>query len=303
MSKPAEPLVSIVTPSFNQGRFIEETIVSVLEQDYPAKEHLIFDACSTDETAQVLARYRDQICATVEPDEGQADAVRKGMTAARGEIVGWLNSDDTYRPGAIRAAVDALAAAPDAIGVFGEADYTDPGGEIIEPYPTAPDMALDVGCFVCQPAVFVRKAALERVGYVTTSLHFCMDYDLWIRLRQIGDFVHIPQTLATSRLHGESKSVTGQLEFRREVVGMTAERLGAAPLTCLYGYADAIVRDRAGVDLEQPVSALHKAATIALTALLMPRYHRRLSRRDLQLLGARLQSNRALVGTDPSAES
>ena len=285
----SRPLVSIVTPSLNQAPFIADAIESVDTQDYPAIEHLVIDGGSTDGTADVVARF-DGVRFISEADQGQADAVNKGMRAAGGDVIGWLNSDDTYLPGAVAAAVDCLREHPNAVAVFGEAYYTHADGSVIEPYPTAPSLELDVGCFVCQPAVFVRASALRNVGYLDSSLHYCMDYDLWIRLSRIGTFAHKAEPWATSRLHAAAKSVSQQLEARSEVVKMTFRHFGATPLPLLYGYADALSRDRLDLSLADRSTLSSRCLSGLLSITLAARYHRRISARDWALVVARLRA-------------
>src|SRR5574337_438603 len=157
------PLVSIITPSFNQGRFIRDTIESVLSQGYPRLEYLVMDGGSTDETVEILRSYGDRLIWRSAPDGGQADAVNTGVRLAKGEIIGWLNSDDTYQPGAIKAAVDYLIAYPETAVVYGDAHYIDERGEVIGTYPTE-DFDLDrlaQACLICQPTAFIRRSALE----------------------------------------------------------------------------------------------------------------------------------------------
>lgn len=274
------PLVSIITPSFNQGRFIETTIRSVLEQDYAAIEHLVFDAQSTDGTAEVLSRYADRVHAVVAPDAGQADAINRGLRSARGEIVAWLNSDDVYEPGAISRAVHHLITHPQHAMVYGEARYIDADGNDLGPYPTKPVAYLTQGCYICQPATFMRRQAVATVGYLDASLQYCMDYDLWLRLARCFAIGQVSDTLACSRLHPDAKTVAQQLAFHREVVHMTHRRMGATPLAWLHGYANRRVRQRWPA-LSPP---LHSAATLAATVALATRYHRRLSRDDFAYL-------------------
>jgi glycosyltransferase involved in cell wall biosynthesis len=274
MAASPRPLVTVVTPSLNQGRFIEETIQSVLAQDYEPVEHLVFDAGSTDETHSVLARYEGKIRAVIAADDGQADAINRGFRAAAGTIVTWLNSDDVYEPGAIRTAVEYLEAHPQCAMVYGKGHHIDAEGRFLDPYPTAPPSELEVFCTVCQPASFLRLAAVHAVGYLDPNLRYCMDYDLWLRLREQFDIAYIPADLARSRLHADAKSVSQQRAFMREIIGMTMRRIGRAPLVYLYGYANMLVCERFR---ERPLpTPIRRLAAGIVTATLALRYHRRL---------------------------
>jgi glycosyltransferase involved in cell wall biosynthesis len=178
------PLVSIITPSLNQGRFIRKTIESVLSQDYPRLEHLVMDGGSTDETLDILRSYGDRITWRSGPDGGQAAAVNSGVRLAKGEILGWLNSDDTYQPGAVTAAVEHLIAHPETAVVYGNAYFIDEHNVVFGAHPTE-DFDLNrlaETTLICQPTAFIRRSAIEAVGMLDTTLHYCMDYDLFIRL-------------------------------------------------------------------------------------------------------------------------
>ena len=139
------PLVSIVTPSLNQGPFIEETIRSVLGQDHPRLEHIVVDGGSTDETIRILERYRSRLRFVSEPDAGQAAAINKGFRSSKGEILAWLNSDDVYEPGAVSAAVAFLGERPDLMLVYGDATLMDAQGRVIGPCAHVEPFDLDRG--------------------------------------------------------------------------------------------------------------------------------------------------------------
>lgn len=292
--------VSIITPSFNQAAYLADAIASVAAQGYPHIEHRVYDAGSTDGTNDVLERHRDQVIAFVGPDGGQAEAVNRGFREARGDILGWLNSDDLYRPGALRAVADHFADHPECDVVYGDASYVDTAGNYVAPYPTGNPEDLRFGCFVCQPALFLRRRVFEATGGLNESLRYCMDYDWWLRIGRRFRMHRIGEELAAYRLHPRSKSVAEQLEARREAVEVTRRQLGATPLTVLYGYANFLVRRRHNVALDDtvPLTPAQSAAALALTARLALRYHPLLRRDDLRLLAARLGRGRALAPGD-----
>jgi glycosyltransferase involved in cell wall biosynthesis len=235
----SRPLVTIVTPSYNQGGFIREAIESALRQDYPRIEYLVVDGGSTDETLSILREYTNQIEWISEPDRGQSSAINKGWRRGKGEILAWLNSDDAYLPGAISRAVSYLEDHPDLGAVYGEGYHVDEVGRVLERYPTGPfDLErLKETCFICQPTVFVRRAVIEQVGYLDESLHFCMDYDLWIRLARIARFGYVPEYLATSRLHEETKTLSRRREVYAEVLRMLHGHFGYVPPSWVYANA------------------------------------------------------------------
>ena len=213
MSHEESILVSVITPSFNQAGFIRETIDSVLSQDYRNIEYIVVDGGSTDGTVDILRSYaeRDPRFRFVsEPDQGQSDAINKGLRMANGTIIGWLNSDDTYLPGAIRKAVQAFQVRPDWAVVYGRAVFTDETSRHLHEYPVEPfsPEALFRFCIVCQPAAFIRRDVFLEVGGVDAGLKFCMDYDLWIRIAKRFPLGYIPEFLATTRYHAASKTAT-----------------------------------------------------------------------------------------------
>ncbi len=241
-----QPLVTVVTPSFNQGRFIRETVESVLAQGYPNLEYLVMDGGSTDETLQILRDYGDRVRWVSEPDGGQANAINKGWRRARGTILAYLNSDDTYLPGAVERAVEHLQRHPEAGAVYGEGYHVDEAGRILERYPTEPfSMArLEETCFICQPTVFLRRDIVERVGYLNESLRYCMDYDLWIRVARAATFEYRPEYLATTRLHAETKTLGQRAAAHAEILRMVHRHFGRVPPSWVYAYAHAVLGSR-----------------------------------------------------------
>ena len=237
------PLVSVVTPSFNHGRFIRETIESVLSQSYPRIEYLVMDGGSTDETVEILKSYGDRVTWVSEPDRGQTNAINKGWRRARGTIVAYLNSDDTYLPGAVEKAVTALQADPGAGAVYGEGYHVDEAGRVIERYPTEPfDMArLGQTCFICQPTVFLRRDVVERLGFLDGSRRYCMDYDLWIRLAQVSRFVYLPEFLANTRMHAATVTTALRVAVHAEILDTVYRHFGRVSSQWVYGYAHAVL--------------------------------------------------------------
>ncbi|QNF28467.1 glycosyltransferase family 2 protein [Metabacillus elymi] len=206
------PLVSIITPSYNQGKFIRETIESVLKQDYMKLEHIVIDGGSSDETLQILKEYSNldsRFRFVSEPDNGQSHAINKGIKLAKGEVIGWLNSDDTYLPGAVNHVVNGFLQNPNWSMVYGSANITNVNNEILSKFVARRVRLNDLftSCPICQPAVFLRKKTLNELGGIDESLDFCMDYDLWIRIAIRGyEMGNLNVFLANSRYYPESKS-------------------------------------------------------------------------------------------------
>jgi glycosyltransferase involved in cell wall biosynthesis len=243
---PNDPLVTIVTPSLNMARFIEQTICSVLDQDYPRIEYIIVDGGSTDGTPEIVSKYRDRLSFRSGPDNGQADAVNKGFRLAHGEIFSFLNADDIYRPGAISAVVDAFRRFPEAAVVYGEADWIDDQGHLIGRYPTAAWDPLRLGeeCFICQPAAFLRSHAFSNLGGVNPRLSFALDYDLWIRASSRCSFIKIDTVLAASRMHPSNKTLGQRRHSFREALLVLRSHYGYVPLDMVYGFCDALLSGR-----------------------------------------------------------
>ncbi len=206
-----EPLVTIVTPSYNQAPFLEATIRSVLEQDYPRIEYIVIDGGSTDGSVETIKKYADRLAYWVsEKDRGQTEAINKGFARATGDILAWINSDDTYEPGAIREAVEWMQAHPDAGLVYGDANFIDDDGNVIGRFPAAQtDYRRLRGGYVHIPqqAAFFRRDLWQKVGPLDPSFFFAMDYDLWVRIAKIAPLLYTRRVWANFRLHGDSKTL------------------------------------------------------------------------------------------------
>lgn len=239
--------VSVVTPSYNQGQFIQRTLESVASQSGAEIEHVVFDGGSTDDTVEVLKRFGNGITWTSEKDKGQTDAVNKGICATNGEIIGWLNSDDVYYPDAIARVVAFFEANPDVDVVYGMADHIDLVDYAFEPYPTEPwnfERLRDT-CFICQPAALFRRRVVEQHGLLDESRNFCMDYEYWLRLGKAGvRFAYLEQKLAGSRLYAENKTLGSRLKVHGEINDMQKALFGTVPDRWLWNYAHAVIDER-----------------------------------------------------------
>ena len=207
----SSPLVSIVTPSYNQAAFLRETMESVLTQDYPRVEYIVMDGGSTDGSVEIIREYAPRLAYWQSArDAGQADAINQGWQRARGEIVSYLNSDDTLHPHAVRLSVEALQKNPDAGFSYGACAWVNARGErigLIEAKQfTLADLLLQNR--FAQPSVFVRRAALERVGMLDTAMHYLMDYDLWLRLALHFPVARVSEIISNFRLHDDSKTAS-----------------------------------------------------------------------------------------------
>ena len=236
--------IAVVTPSLNQGRFIERTIRSVLEQAYAPLQYVVCDGGSSDGTLEILARFSDRVYAISEPDDGQAAAVNKGIRMTSSDLVGWLNSDDVYQPGSLSLVAEHFARDPEADVVYGDAHLIDADDGVVGAYYTEPwnVSRLAERCFLCQPAVFFRRGVVERFGLLNERLHYSLDYEYWLRLAQGGAvFRYVPSLLAASRQYPETKTLRARLDLHDELNIMLRERLGRVPDSWLLNHAHTLV--------------------------------------------------------------
>jgi glycosyltransferase involved in cell wall biosynthesis len=220
------PLVSIVTPTLNQGRFIEHTIRSIKNQTYTEVEHIVVDGGSTDETIGILRRHEGTYPMRwlSEPDRGMYDAVNKGMRLATGEILAYLNSDDLYFPWTLQAVVEYFERHPDTDFVFGDALNVDDetGGQLCYLHPPFNlDFVRRVG-FLAQPTVFWRRRAAERVGAFDASLRFVGDCDYWMRAGASCSFGKVHEFLAVERNHRGTLRESNDSRLQSELDGVRA---------------------------------------------------------------------------------
>ena len=231
------PVVSIITPSFNQAQYLEQTIRSILEQDYPAIEYWIMDGGSTDGSLEVIERHSDQLAGwSSEPDDGQTDAINKGFARASGDIFAYLNSDDLYQPGAIKEAVDYLVKNPEVGMVYGDANYVDETGKVIGRFQAAQTdyKRLRRGyVHIPQQAAFFRGDLWREVGPLDPSFQFAMDYDLWVRIAAVAPIQYVQRTWAAFRLHDKAKT-RAAIELCWPEMIRVHRRLGGSNFSVIY---------------------------------------------------------------------
>jgi glycosyltransferase involved in cell wall biosynthesis len=257
------PIISIVTPSYNQGAFLAETIESVISQEGDFSiDYIIVDGGSSDNSVDIIRHYDALLkkgewpvkCLGItfrwlsEKDKGQTDALMKGFRMAKGGVFAWLNSDDTYLPGTLQTAADFLRDNPDIGLLYGDAHYCDTAGAIIGRYRTEEfDLnTLASFNFICQPSAFFRKDVFDAVAGLDESLHFAMDYDLWIRIGKRFTCRYLPQFLSKYRLHEASKTVRDESLFENgeEALRLAIKHFDRAPLTRVYNSCNFYCRSR-----------------------------------------------------------
>lgn len=267
-------LISIVVPSYNQAEFLDETLHSILSQDYPQIEVIVMDGGSRDHSVEVIRRHEKRLaywCS--ERDEGQSDAIVKGMARAKGDVVGWLNSDDVLLPGAVKRVAEAVARRGSADAVFhGGHKVIDEQGAVMElnrAVPELPWCTRRLGPVICQPGSFFGRSVYEQVGGVDKSLQYGMDLDLWFRFQRAGvPFHRIGAYLASFRRHSNQKGHT--LEFLQKCES-----------------EEALLRDRYGLSVPgsnayRSARTLRRAVGLVSGSLLLTLGYRLISRGTLR---------------------
>lgn len=220
---PSQPLVSIITPSFNQAQFLRRTMESVLSQDYRNLEYILIDGGSTDGSLDILRDYAGRLAFWESiPDQGQTDAINKGFAKASGKYLAWLNSDDVYQPGAITEAVEYLESNPEVGMVYGDCTFIDADDNPIGIFPAAQTdyRRLRRGyVHIPQQASFFRTDLWREVGPLDPSFYFAMDYDLWVRLAKVAPLAYLPgHVWASFRLHGDAKTIAADAQCWPEML-------------------------------------------------------------------------------------
>jgi glycosyltransferase involved in cell wall biosynthesis len=233
-------LISIVTPSYNQAAYIEETMQSVLSQEYPELEYIVVDGGSTDGTVDIIKKYENKISWWVsEKDKGQTDAINKGFARAKGDVLAWLNSDDTYEPGAVAAAAKYLREHPTVGMVYGDCNFINQYGNIIGRFGAAQTnyrLIRQGYVHIPQQTMFFRADLWKQVGPLDPSFYFAMDYDLWTRISARSEIKYVPQTWANFRLHTSGKTIMADDRCWPEMVRVHYRDGGSffAPIVAKY---------------------------------------------------------------------
>lgn len=236
---PERPLVTVVTPSFNSAAYIRETIESVLNQDYAPIEHIVVDGASTDGTLEILRQYPHLVWVS-EPDRGQSHALNKGFQMAQGEIIGWLNADDSYQEGAISIAVAALEQNFGIDIVYSDCNYVDEEGGLLriskgEPFDL---IRLFSVYYIKQPTVFMRRGVIDDLGGVDERLHYVLDWELWFRAGLHYKFRYLEDvTLANFRITPGTKTYSRSPDFIVEMQGVLQNLIHSPGLNEVYRQA------------------------------------------------------------------
>lgn len=219
------PRISIITPSFNQASYLEQTIRSVLEQDYADIEYMVVDGGSTDGSLEIIQRYAGRLDWWVsEPDLGQADAINKGLARASGEIIAWLNSDDLYQPGTLAKVAAVFKAHPQVGLVYGDVLSIDQDSQVFNLMRFRQFALPDLLTFniISQPGVFMRRDIQQQAGTLDTRFHYLLDHHLWIRMAHQAPMLYLPETLAAARYHPDAKNIDQAARFGQDAYDIMA---------------------------------------------------------------------------------
>lgn len=222
------PSLSVVTPSYNSGKFIEDAILSVSRQEGVGTEHIVIDAASTDRTLDIVKRYPEVQCIS-EPDRGQSDAINKGFLRANGDLVGWLNADDYYLPGGLEAIARAAWKHPEADVIYGDCVFVDADGKVVRSkveHGFDRSVLMYFGCYIPSTSTFFRRRVIDSGQLLDCDYRVCMDFEYFARLASSGRrFQYVPRFIAAFRWHGSNVSLK-QLSRRSEERGLVQRRFG-----------------------------------------------------------------------------
>jgi len=231
------PKVSIIMPSFNQGQFLEASILSVLAQDYPNLEYILVDGGSKDNSLEIIKKYEGRLDSWVsEKDKGHADALNKGFSHATGDILAWLNSDDIYFPNAVSEAVSILMSHPDVGMVYGDADLIDDAGVHVGQFgskQTSYRQMLRGSVHIPQATTFIRTDIWRQVGPLDLSLFFSFDYDLWVKIAKVSKVLYVPKRWAKFRIHGAGKTIVNDDRCYPDMLRVLERETGSSWLSWL----------------------------------------------------------------------
>ena len=236
--------VSIIIPSYNKGEFLEETLISIFDQDYEDIETIIVDAESTDDTEAIIGKYRDKIDVYLrEPDKGQSDAINKGARLASGEVIGWLNADDLLYPGAIKKIAHAFSRNPQVGVVYGAGAKVDISGMVVKDIPYRPfdTSLLRKMFFILQPSMYFKRELFQRVGGLNVESHLAMDWELVLKMLPVADFLPLHDKVAKLRMYDGTKTSGGGWDTYREIARIGREQNGIFDVNFLSFIARNIV--------------------------------------------------------------
>ena len=221
MNSETFPKISIITVSFNQGQFIEDNILSVINQNYPNIEHIIIDAGSTDGTLDILKKHDKHLNWVSEPDKGQSDGLNKGFKKATGDIIGWFNSDDRITLGALHKVAHFFMEHPEEIAVVGNQVIIDEQGNKIKTIHSRSysfDYLINHARGITQNSTFFKRSVFDRIGYIDETLHYAMDRDLFIRIAKVKTMSYLAENLGEFRIQPDAKTAEGSYKFAKELI-------------------------------------------------------------------------------------